>query len=181
MSEETFVLHSAPTLAGIKTGSLFSIPCNNKRCVVEKIRKLNQVLTPKGIRTIPLEINEKRCLIYVYRPKKLQQDMKHEQAIFILKELGYPLENIDLCITYLIQRLKGKQEFPHEIGLFLGYPPEDVKGFIEHHARDYKEVGSWKVYGNEKLARNQFKRFEQCTKDYAGRMQMGCDLKKLVV
>lgn len=26
-------------------------------------------------------------------------------------------------------------EFPHEIGLFLGYPLGDVKGFIKHKAK----------------------------------------------
>ena len=35
------------------------------------------------------------------------------------------------------QTFKGDEsgEFPHEVGLFLSYPPEDVKGFIDHRAR----------------------------------------------
>ena len=34
----------------------------------------------------------------------------------------------------LIKRLNEDAEFPHEIGLFPGYPPEDVRGFIENRA-----------------------------------------------
>ena len=49
------------------------------------------------------------------------------------------------------QTFKGDEsgEFPHEVGLFLSYPPEDVKGFIAHRANDFKCAGLWKVYGNE--------------------------------
>ena len=43
-------------------------------------------------------------------------------------------------------------EFPHEVGLFLSYPPEDVKGFIDHRANDFKCAGLWKVYGDEEKA-----------------------------
>ena len=32
-------------------------------------------------------------------------------------------------------------ELPHEVGLFLSYPPEDVKGFIDHRANDFKCAG----------------------------------------
>ena len=36
-------------------------------------------------------------------------------------------------------------EFPHEVGLFLSYPPEDVKGFIDHRANNFKCAGLWTV------------------------------------
>ena len=43
------------------------------------------------------------------------------------------------------QTFKGDEsgEFPHEVGLFLSYPPEDVKGFIDHRANNFKctEIG----------------------------------------
>ncbi len=31
--------------------------------------------------------------------------------------------------------MEGKGDFPHEIGLLLGYPPEDVIGFIENRGQ----------------------------------------------
>lgn len=53
MSEESFVLHSAPTLAGIKTANLFMTRNDNHDLVMNGIRHLNQLLTAKGIRVIP--------------------------------------------------------------------------------------------------------------------------------
>ena len=48
------------------------------------------------------------------------------------------------CLARLIERLKDADEFPHEIGLFLGYPPEDVEGFIQE-PNGQKYTGIWKV------------------------------------
>ena len=40
------------------------------------------------------------------------------------------------------------------MGIFLGYPLEDVKGFIEFNGKESLYVGYWKVYSKleEKLA-----------------------------
>lgn len=54
-------------------------------------------------------------------------------------------------------KLQSAPDFPHEIGLFLGYPAEDVKGFIENKAACSKCSGCWKVYGDEQAARILFK------------------------
>lgn len=41
------------------------------------------------------------------------------------------------------QTFKGDEsgELPHEVRLFLSYPPEDVKGFIDHRANNFKCAG----------------------------------------
>lgn len=39
------------------------------------------------------------------------------------------------CVAELIRRVRHEEDFPHEIGLFLGYPSEDVSGFIKHGAK----------------------------------------------
>ena len=49
--------------------------------------------------------------------------------------------------------LSGSCAFPHEIGLFLGYPFEDVMGFIENKGENYLCSGCWKVYSCEQDAR----------------------------
>ena len=47
MSEELVVRQCAPTLAGIKTGSLFPCPYENRETLLMEIRQYNQVLVPK--------------------------------------------------------------------------------------------------------------------------------------
>lgn len=41
MSEEILVKQGAPTLAGIKTGSLFSCPCEDHEALMTDIRRLS--------------------------------------------------------------------------------------------------------------------------------------------
>ena len=138
MSEELFVSQSAPTLAGIKTGNLFTAEFVNHEIAMDEIRQLNVSLTPKGVRVIPLRESKNRMLIYVYRPNCLQVDFTNEDLLEMLRNLKYPVSNPERCIVCLAQRLRECEVFPHEIGLFLGYPPEDVKGFIENKAQNYK-------------------------------------------
>ena len=79
------------------------------------------------------------------------------------------------------RRLQESGDFPHEIGLFLGYPPEDVRGFIENHAEGYKFVGCWKVYGDEKSAKKQFARYKKCTDVYCSQWANGKSIERLTV
>ena len=85
------------------------------------------------------------------------------------------------CVAALVRRMRSSAEFPHEVGLFLSYPPEDVKGFIENRAANAKCTGVWKVYGDERQARQTFAKYKKCTQVYCERWQSGSGLDKLAV
>lgn len=181
MSEELIVHHCSPTLAGIKTGNLFTCKYTDKTALNQDIRTLNCKLVPKGLRVIPLQFFEDRVLIYLYRPRKLKKDLYGEQSASFLADQGYPVENADRCVAELSRRLSRNLEFPHEIGLFLGYPPEDVKGFIGDCAGRCKCVGYWKVYGDVQRAKKQFARYKKCTEIYCSRWANGKNIERLVI
>ena len=181
MSEDYIVRNCAPTLAGIKTGSIFTCPCESKKALHEAVRKLNRKLVPKGLRLLPLRISEKSALIYLYRPRNLSQDLEKETAAALLLKHGYNLSSCEGCIVQLIRRLRQQQDFPHEIGLFLGYPPEDVCGFIENKACGCKCVGCWKVYGDEADARRRFALYKKCTRIYCEQWAKGKKIERLTV
>lgn len=181
MPASEIVEYCAPTLAGIKTGSLFSIKNNDKRYVVKRLRKLNHLMRQYGLRIIPLKYAKDYTLIYVYRPEYLDKDLNDPVAIDILNEKGYIDKNADLCVCHLVERLRDSADFPHEIGLFLGYPPEDVKGFINSPDAGVKCVGYWKVYGDVKNALTQFRRINRCTEIYKERVRHGTPLEELIV
>ena len=154
MSEELFVSQSAPTLAGIKTGNLFTAEFVNHEIAMDEIRQLNVSLTPKGVRVIPLRESKNRMLIYVYRPNCLQVDFTNEDLLEMLRNLKYPVSNPERCIVCLAQRLRECEVFPHEIGLFLGYPPEDVKGLLRIRLRIIKLLEHGKYMGMKERRRN---------------------------
>lgn len=74
-----------------------------------------------------------------------------------------------------------RSEFPHEIGFFLGYPYEDVIGFIKNRGQNYLEVGPWKVYANQSQARRTFARYRRCARIYARAYRSGQSLRRLTV
>ena len=71
--------------------------------------------------------------------------------------------------------------FPHEVGLFLGYPYDDVMAFIEHEGRDYLCCGCWKVYSHREQAEACFERYKRCTRDCEEMLGHGATLAQLAV
>ncbi len=181
MSDEMIVRQCAPTLAGIKTGSLFPCPYESRAQLMDEIRAMNRMLVPKGLCMLPVRCEGGSALLYVYRPGRLQQDLQDDLAQRLLQKAGYSQGGSALCVSQLVQRLRRQEDFPHEVGLFLSYPPEDVAGFIANNARRCKCAGLWKVYGDEKRARRMFHAFKACTADYCRHLRSGRPLEELVV
>lgn len=177
MSEELIVRHCAPTLANLKTGSLFVCPITDRPSFFGSLRSLNELLVPKGLRALPLRIREYSALVYLYRPSRLKKDLEDPAAIKILQDHGYSCYG--KCLPKLIERVRASEEFPHEIGLFLGYPPEDVQGFLDH--RPCKCSGCWKVYGDENKAKKTFDLYKKCERVYCQQLARGIDIKRLTV
>lgn len=130
---------------------------------------------------LPLRFRNGNALLYLYRPERLKTDLQNELARRTLGNAGYTDQNPGRCVGTLIRRLQDEAEFPHEIGLFLSYPPEDVQGFIDHHARDFKLSGLWKVYGDEAYARAAFAKYKKCTDIYCRSWRAGSSLERLAV
>lgn len=181
MSEEMIINHCSPTLAGIKTGALFNCAYPSEREMRSEVRSWNKTLSPKGLRVLPLRYNGRTALIYIYRPAMLSIDLKNETARRLLAECGYASETPEGCIVQLMRRFAECDKFPHEIGLFLGYPPEDVCGFIANKAGGCKCVGYWKVYGDEEKAKMTFAMFEKCTRCYCRQHAKGTGIERLAV
>ena len=177
MSEELIVRHCAPTLANLKTGSLFVCPITDRPSFFSSLRSLNELLVPKGLRALPLRIREYSALVYLYRPSRLKKDLENPAAVKILQDHGYSCYG--KCLPKLIERVRASEEFPHEISLFLGYPPEDVQGFLDH--RPCKCSGCWKVYGDENKAKKTFDLYKKCERVYCQQLARGIDIKRLTV
>ena len=103
------------------------------------------------------------------------------EAVRLLEESGYPCHSAGQCVACLIRRLRESEEFPHEIGLFLSYPPEDVRGFIENKACRFKCAGLWKVYGDEERAKELFRQYKRCTDRCCALWRAGSGLAQLAV
>ena len=177
MCERILIENGAPTLANIKTASLFTLPVLEEKSEAS----WKKVLDEKGIEIMVLRANGKSQLVYMYRPEKLRQDLAHPMAAYILCRAGYKHQTEKEALQILKERIAHSGEFPHEIGLFLGYPPEDVQGFMENRGQNWKCTGCWKVYGNRKQAEKQFARYKKCRDVYLRLFLQGRNLTQLTV
>ncbi len=181
MPDNIIVENCSPTLAGIKTGNIFAVDRSLITDINEELRELNQCFTGKGLRAIPLKISEKSVLIYLYRPDRLKADLSCKEAREILLEKGYRCDSVEGDIVHLISQICNQPSFPHEIGLFLGYPPVDVKGFMEDTRKGVKCVGYWKVYGDKEKAEKTFSNYRKCTEVYKKCLSGGRHLSQMIV
>ena len=62
-AEETVVRQCAPTLAGIKTGSLFPCPYQSRQQLLADMRRLTRVLVPRGLRLLAMRVDDGRGLL----------------------------------------------------------------------------------------------------------------------
>ena len=180
MLRNELIEYCAPTLAGIKTGNIFTIR-DYTDDITDQIRELNRILTPKGLRLIPIKKTEKIMILYLYRPDLLTIDLKKPEAKRILKTKGYSCGNDNCCVVELVKHLSSDEGFPHEIGLFLGYPPEDVEGFMKDPCKGVKCCGCWKVYGNVREAQKTFDKIRKCNSIYDREAKCGRPLESLIV
>ena len=156
---------SAPTIKGLKAGCLI----NFRRGKGENMRGIwrlhaDEWLDPLGLEWILLNEHSSgdNALVLIYRRDLLAEALGCDDACDILREHGYPLHDVDACLECLRGRVKRCPGFPHEIGLFLDYPPEDVRGFIEGRcAKSLACPGYWKVYGNPDEARKTFSEYRK--------------------
>jgi hypothetical protein len=169
MLEKALIMHCSPTLAGLKSANMVNYTFTDETALQEQLAHCRSMLESKGVSLRLLKTTDAKALIYVYRKDKIQQDLRRDNVLSFLSEYGYKTDQVDYCIERLTSRISSQIDFPHEIGLFLSYPLDDVKGFIKHKGQNCRCVGCWKVYCNECEARKIFAKFDKCKTVY-------CDL-----
>lgn len=180
MLSQFIINHSSPTLAGLKLGNLFTYKFFDENSLYEEIESGNEVFNQKGVYLKVLQIVNNKALIYIYRKNQLLDKLKNEEIKQFLGNYGYLDFSIENALNILELNLKN-EEFPHEIGVFLGYPLEDIKAFILNKGMNYKCVGIWKVYSNENLAKKTFEKYKKCKDVYCKKYKAGFDIMKLTV
>jgi len=167
--------HTAPTLLGIKCASLVSFSRLEFDLGVH-IGIFNRRASEIGLKMRMMHVCDTRCVMLVYSEKKLDERLHEKQTARMLRNSGYDLNSgLDAMLEKLSRRMENCA-FPHEIGLFLDYPAEDVKGFIENNGENYKLCGCWKVYSSEECAKRTFENYEKCRRFLCDKLNEGLDI-----
>jgi hypothetical protein len=176
--EQLLACLAAPTIMGLKPGSLVNLHRKGHGGITEVWNEKKDALLGKlGVEAYAFPprggLKSEAVLVLLYKRELLIPALLAKEARAILTPLGYDLNpsSVDSWFEHLGKRFEGafpfESAFPHEIGLFLGYPPEDVRGFIQNRGVGSLATGYWKVYGNVKKAKRAFQKFRRAECDAA--------------
>ena len=173
---QKLAFHTAPTLLGIKCASLVSLS-SAEFDLDFHTQYFNRRAAAKGLKSSILCSCNNRALMLVYSERLLNKRLSDNAVRSVLAEYGYS-ENFSLeeCLDRLSVRIRESESFPHEIGIFLGYPVEDVVGFIENKGENFKLCGTWKVYGNVENAKRTFSNYVKCRAYLCNKLNEGADI-----
>ena len=161
----------APSLLGIKCANLISVKKTDFN-IPEHLKHFNNKASSKNLEMRVICTYTDKVLIILYSKKLLKHQLIERKSMLL--KYGYP-ENLTIenALDKLSERIQKHEQFPHEIGIFLGYPIEDVIGFIENNGENYVFSGYWKVYGNAERAKRIFENYDKCRKFLCNKLNQG--------
>ena len=170
-------LQCAPVISWIKISNLLTIPAKS-------LRELSAVLKKTELSFRILYPGRERLVILIYRETELKEYLEREEVMAFIYKCGYETSDISKIFPVFVKRymryMELKQDFPHELGLFLGYPIEDVEGFIKENGKNYLYSGYWKVYKDAELKIRLFKNYEKVQTEIVRLLYEGLDIMDII-
>ncbi|MBR1751532.1 MAG: DUF3793 family protein [Ruminococcus sp.] len=174
--EKKIAFHTAPALCGVKCASLISLDCHEFD-IPGNVSLFNLKAGGSGIYMRALCECKSRALLLVYNKSLLTKRLGESRVRVLLRSCGYGRDlSLDKCLDTLADRIRSGGDFPHEIGVFLGYPIDDVIGFIKNGGENFKLCGCWKVYSNADKAKKTFKQYDRCRDYLCSKLNKGLDI-----
>ncbi|HEY8390462.1 MAG TPA: DUF3793 family protein [Clostridia bacterium] len=139
---------AAPTLRRVKPSSLICLP--------QELNADNIRLAAEGLEMMYMYKCKSSHVIFIFNREMLDDIINKKEIKSFLTRYSYPTDcGLDIHLQHLKKRLneyvQGENVFPHEVGIFLGYPYEDVRDFIQSK-KDCCFSGYWKVFNNPQEA-----------------------------
>ena len=174
MFEKQLAYYASPSLLGIKCAGLFSLE-KEKFELKEQVERFNSIVKNRKLKLHVLCSCRKRVLLMLYQEELLAERLQKENDF--LQKFGYP-ENVSVeqALKILAERISESNDFPHEIGIFLDYPKEDVIGFIENRGKNFLFCHYWKVYSNPEKSRQIFAHYDKCREMLCTKLNQGYDI-----
>ena len=172
------VTQCAPVLKGVKISNLITMKQGGWR-------KIRAYLKKSRIICIPLYADAEKEVLFLYRYEQLERHLKNREVQEFLKSCGYDRFDVASVLARLrrrYQRYAGiSKEFPHELGVLLGYPVGDVQGFIANRGENSLTSRYWKVYQNPKQAEKIFDLYDRVKEQALREIMCGRTLSHVAV
>lgn len=160
--ETRLAIQCAPVIIGIKPSNLLILPKS-------EAKSLPWILRRTGIVFLKLAEVKEKVTFLIFRREELREYLEDTKVKQILSECGYTDLSLKGILFTFMERYRAyarnEKQFPHEMGFLLGYPVEDVEGFIVHKGQNYLYSGYWKVYADVSVKKELFRQYEKAQKD----------------
>lgn len=172
------VLELAEVLQGAKPANLVCLT-NKRRSCGRNLYLLWKnhgpaLLEESGLKVKVLVDRGSSILLLLYSQEALGSLLAQKSVRVILGKAGYQhVEDFDKVLSELEQRVAG-EGFPHEIGVFLGYPLKDVVGFMGWASLSFTCQGPWKIFGNPERSLQLAENHRQCRCHMSMQLASGC-------
>jgi hypothetical protein len=150
----------APTLIDHKPSTIITLAGDGRNCCKLWEIYRDDFKREYGIEYYELKQCEKSVTIIFYYQEILSSVIYEKENISFLKHFGYR-EDVSLKENMVLLKKRFQNVCPHEVGIFLGIPLEDVITFIECPNKECLLCGYWKAYNNVESARQKFYRYDR--------------------
>lgn len=175
--EMQFVMQCAPIIVGSKISNLFII----RKEYYEIFKK---TISDSKIECFLLYEDDKKVTLFLYIKNKLANYINEKEVKKVLKKFKYDDFRIEQLLDSFKNRYSqyksGNKEFTHEMGLLLGYPVDDVIGFMENDGKNFLHSGYWKVYSNIDEKVKIFNSYEKAKERLIHLLSQGFDIIKIL-
>ena len=172
------VTQCAPVLKGVKISNLITMKPGGWR-------KIRAYLKKSRIICIPLYADAEKEVLFLYRYEQLEWHLKNREVREFLRSCGYESFEVASVLVRLRRRYQLyagiSKEFPHELGVLLGYPVGDVQGFIDNRGENSLTSRYWKVYQNPKEAEKIFDLYDRVKEQALKEIMCGRTLSHVAV
>ena len=146
-------------ILGSKPAEIINVPGSkeDKKIKLSKIEAFFSNCSRITYRIITTHDGGKRVLFI--NEKSMEKVLVNKRCINFLKFVGYSSDyELNDYMDELVFRLQS-EEFPHEIGVFLGYLLKDVLGFMVYGKNELVEVKNWRIYGDKEISYEVYNNF----------------------
>lgn len=174
---EQIAVQCAPLLAGLKPSNLLIIPMGMEAVLRHSLR---------GTRIAMYLLSEYdgKQVFLLYKVNELIVYLTEQNVQRLLLDLGYEGGELYSLLQRVSKKYTAhkqeKEAFPHELGLLLGYPAVDVKGFMEQAGKNFLYSGYWKVYGNVRETVLLFKEFGRAKEHVVRLVKQGYSIAEIM-
>ncbi|MBR1930359.1 MAG: DUF3793 family protein [Lachnospiraceae bacterium] len=186
-AELQLALQCAPLIAGLKVSNLLNIR-------KDLFSRMKEIVKDSHLSWFLLLENEEKVTVLLYHRRSLETYLAQGKVREQLRKAGYRSLTLRDILSGFRERYrrymhsqcgddrytKDREEFPHEMGLLLGYPVEDVEGFVKNKGNNFLCTGYWKVYENQDRKQKLFERFEHAKENLIWLLSYGMSMGDII-